>query len=123
MVRASRQTTLSVVSKGKGVGSGTFPDSFVDSLATVVAAPPTADSFHSWMGMDPMLVEAQGRTVGTRDTVSLDYAPVLAEWIPPIFEDRQTMEVVAPLLNALSPLQVLKSTTGLTKEAHVECIL
>jgi hypothetical protein len=55
--------------------------------------------------------------------VSLDYAPVSAEWIPPIFEDRQTMEVVAPLLNALSPIQVLKSITGLTKEAHVECIL
>jgi hypothetical protein len=33
------------------------------------------------------------------------------------------MEVVVPLLNALSPLQVLKSAIGLAKEAHVECIL
>jgi hypothetical protein len=92
--------TLPTISEGKGVGSGTFPDLFVDSLATAVATAPTTDNFHSWMGMDPMLLETQGCTVGTRDTVSPDNG-----------------------LNALSPLQVLKSATGPAREAHVECIL
>jgi hypothetical protein len=91
MAGASRQMTLPAISEGKGVGSRTFPDLFVDSLATAVATTPTTDNFHSWMGMDPMLLETQGCTVGTHDTVSPDYTPVSAEWISPISEDLQTM--------------------------------